>query len=278
MLNNQAAKNFLQAGVLGAALVLPVCNGFAADLNNGAPPDRSDPVNQRVDKAWEFTFAPYFVGANIVGTSQVGRLPATDVDVNAQNILENLHFGAMFRSEVMYRQKAGVLVDVAYMKLGAATDILRTGGRARVGVSQLILETMATYRAYSTERSYVDVLAGSRYWDIGLDLNVTGSIIGNATIDRGDSWIDPVIGLRGAYALNDKWSVLGRADVGGFGVGSDFSWNVQAGTAYSLNDTWSLHLQYKALSVDYDNGKTGTPSFEYDTLTHGPLVGISATF
>lgn len=72
----------------------------------------------------------------------------------------------------------------------------------------------------------MDVLVGSWYWDIGLDLNVIGFIIGNVIIDCGDNWIDFVVGLCGVYVLNDKWLILGCVDVGGFGVGFDFFWNV----------------------------------------------------
>jgi len=218
------------------------------------------------------------VAANIVGTSQVGRLPRTDLDVSTGDIIENLHFGGMIHTEAMYRQTLGAIVDVSYMKLGAATDIIRTGGRARVGVKQLIAEAMITYRAFKHERSYVDLIAGGRYWDVTLDLNVTGSVVGSFTTERGDSWWDPVIGVRGFHRINDRWSANLRADIGGFGLGSDFSWNVQGGVGYHFNDTWSAVLNYKALSVDYDNDRSGTGSFEYDAVTHGPVIGVVARF
>jgi len=78
--------------------------------------------------------------------------------------------------------------------------------------------------------------------------------------------------------FNDKWSANARGDIGGFGAASDFTWNVQGGIGYHFNKTWSAHMQYKALSVDYDNDKTGTNSFAYDTITHGPLLGVVARF
>jgi hypothetical protein len=264
-------------GALVLAAGHAVTGVLAADLSTD-PVATPPPVNERIDRTWEFLIAPYFVGANITGTSQVGRLPATDIDVGTSDILENLRFGAMMRAEALYQQKFGAMVDVAYMNLGTATDTPLSGGRVRVGGSQLILETMLFYRAYKTTQSSIDIYAGGRYWDISLDLDATGTISGNFDINRGDNWLDPVIGVRAFHKFNDKWSVSGRGDVGGFGAGSDFSWNAQAGVGYHFNKTWSAHLQYKALSVDYDNNKSGTTRFAYDAITHGPLIGIAARF
>ncbi|MEM9633338.1 MAG: hypothetical protein AAGA50_18550 [Pseudomonadota bacterium] len=254
-----------------------VSEAVAADLSTG-PVQVQEPINERVDRAWEFLVAPYFVGANITGTSQVGRLPATDVDIGTGDILENLRFGAMLRTEALYRQKFGAMLDVAYMNLATANDTPLTGGRVRIGGDQLILEGMLFYRAYNSPHTSVDVYAGGRYWDISLNLDATGTIAGNFDITRGDDWLDPVIGLRAMHMFNDKWSVNGRGDIGGFGVGSDFTWNVQGGVGYHFNKVWSAHFQYKALSVDYDNEKSGTSRFAYDTITHGPLIGIAARF
>ncbi|WP_395175635.1 hypothetical protein [Roseibium alexandrii] len=250
---------------------------LAADLPQ-APASEPVAVNERVNKTWEFVLAPYFVGANITGTSQVGRLPSTDIDIGTSDILSNLRFGFMGRAEALYQQKFGAMLDVAYMNLANSNDALLPGGRIRVSGDQLIVEGFLFYRAYNTSKSSIDLYAGGRYWDINLNLNRTGTVAGNFDISRGADWIDPVIGVRGMHQINDKWSVNGRGDIGGFGAASDFTWNVQAGIGYHFNQIWSTHLQYKALGVDYSNGKSGIDSFAYDTVTHGPLLGVVARF
>lgn len=255
---------------------LPFSTSYAADL----PQPATEPyqVNERVNRAWEFMIAPYFVAANITGTSQVGRLPNTDIDISTSDILENLKFGAMIRAEALYQQKFGAMIDVAYMGLGSSADVFAGRGRISVGVDQTIVEGMLFYRVYNSPQTSVDLYAGGRYWDINLDLNAQGTFVGNFDISRGDDWIDPVVGIRAFHMFNDKWSANARGDIGGFGVASDFTWNVQGGVGYHFNKTWSAHMQYKALSVDYDNDKTGTDSFGYDTITHGPLLGVVARF
>jgi hypothetical protein len=270
--------NLLKSALLaGASVLLFPDSSLAADPPKELAPFIG-PVNKRVAKTWEFIIAPYLVAANITGTSQIGRLPATDIDVGTSDILSNLRFGFMGRAEAIYQQRFGAMVDVAYMNLANSTDALLPGGRIRVGGDQLIVEGMLFYRAYSTPQSYIDLIAGARYWDIKLDFNRTGTVAGNFDISRGADWIDPVIGVRGFHMVNDKWSVSGRGDIGGFEAASDFTWNVQAGIGYHFNQIWSTHLQYKALGVDYSNGKSGIDSFAYDTVTHGPLLGVVARF
>jgi len=70
-------------------------------------------------------------------------------------------------------------------------------------------------------------------------------------------------------------------DVGGFGVGSKFSWQALAALNYDFcvrtNVTWSGMLGYKALFVDYSKG-SGLTQYEYDMTMHGPIIGVTARF
>ena len=69
-----------------------------------------------------------------------------------------------------------------------------------------------------------------------------------------------------------------RGDVGGFGVGSKFSWQAVGGYSfdYAVQNgiTYSGLIGYKALYVDYAQGQ-GRKRYEFDMLQHGPVVGIS---
>ncbi|WP_417668724.1 hypothetical protein [Roseibium sp.] len=229
-------------------------------------------------KDWSFIVAPYLLAPTITGSSRVGRLPATDIDVSPGTIFSNLHLGGMLHLEALYQDRFGAVFDVAYMSLGAATDTPLTGGRVRSKVDQVVLEGFLSYRAFNIPTTKIDLYTGGRYWDISIDLDATGTIAGNFDITRGDRWIDPVIGARLTHNFTEDLSGRLRGDIGGFGAGSDFTWSAVAGLDYSLSDTWSAHVMYKALGVDFDNGKSGTQGFGYDTITHGPLLGLSARF
>ncbi len=44
-------------------------------------------------------------------------------------------------------------------------------------------------------------------------------------LDVSKNWIDPLIGGRYLWRFADGWNIIARGDIGGFGVGSDFSWH-----------------------------------------------------
>jgi hypothetical protein len=94
-------------------------------------------------------------------------------------------------------------------------------------------------------------------------------------------WVDPLVGARVRHRLAPGQELTLRADIGGFGAGSQFSWNAIA--AYNceiaVRDgiTYSLLLGYRALSVDYEQG-SGRTKYEYDVLQHGPITGLTMKF
>ena len=77
------------------------------------------------------------------------------------------------------------------------------------------------------------------------------------------SWVDPLVGLRLRHQFAPGWNFVVSGDVGGFDVGSKFSWQVLAAFDYEIcrsrTVTWSAMLGYKALSVDYSQGSGLTP-------------------
>ncbi len=95
----------------------------------------------------------------------------------------------------------------------------------------------------------------------------------NQRISRSDDWVDPYVGLRGRYNLTPKVYLNGRADIGGFGVGSDLTWQASGGLGWQFATNKYLELNYRALSMDYeDNG------FSYDMVTRGAELVVGVNF
>ena len=90
-------------------------------------------------------------------------------------------------------------------------------------------------------------------------------------------WVDPFIGARLQQAVAPGQSILVRGDVGGFGAGSDFTWQAMATFNMELCVTNGHqidgYLGYRALGVDYSEG-----AYEYDTVQHGPVMGLTMKF
>ncbi len=123
----------------------------------------------------------------------------------------------------------------------------------------------------------LEALAGARYTYLRarLDAAFTGPL-GNtvkATADGTRDWVDPILGGRFSWRPADGWLLGLRTDFGGFTVGADFTWNVEATVAYKLAEWLYVDAGYRALYADYEQG-----SFKYDVWTHGPWMGIGVKF
>jgi hypothetical protein len=95
------------------------------------------------------------------------------------------------------------------------------------------------------------------------------------------SWVDPVIGARLRHNFAPGLNLVVSGDVGGFDVGSKFSWQALAALDYEFyktkNVSWSGVIGYKALNVDYSQG-SGLTHYEYDMTMYGPIFALSARF
>jgi hypothetical protein len=84
---------------------------------------------------------------------------------------------------------------------------------------------------------------------------------------------DPIIAARTNIRLNDRWSVIGYADVGGFGAGSDLTSQLMATINWQARDRLFLSAGYRHLYVDYDDDGRG-----FEGSFSGPILGLSLQF
>lgn len=93
------------------------------------------------------------------------------------------------------------------------------------------------------------------------------------SVSRTDDWWDPFVGLKARYYLSKPVYLTARADIGGFGVGADLSWQVNAGIGFHLTRSIFSEITYRAYDVDYNHG-----GLDYDVFTHGVEVTTGITF
>jgi len=72
-----------------------------------------------------------------------------------------------------------------------------------------------------------------------------------------------------------------RGDVGGFGVGSEFSWQAIATYNSPLGEIHGIpvdgYVGFRALAADYSQG-SGKTKFEWDNVIYGPVIGATMRF
>lgn len=92
----------------------------------------------------------------------------------------------------------------------------------------------------------------------------------NADVKEDREWVDPYVGLRGRLNLTERTYVGGRADIGGFGIGSDLTWQIFGGVGFRPTPNVELEAGWRYLAVDYDND-----GFVYDVAYSGATVGMT---
>lgn len=86
-------------------------------------------------------------------------------------------------------------------------------------------------------------------------------------------WIDPFIGFRGQWNLTDEIYLAGRGDIGGFGVGSELTWQASAALGWQMNEAWSAEAGYRYLAPDFEDG-----ALTYEVASNGFFISLGYTF
>jgi opacity protein-like surface antigen len=92
-----------------------------------------------------------------------------------------------------------------------------------------------------------------------------------------ESWVDPVVGLLGTFPITEKWEWDLRADIGGFGVGSDFAWQAMGTLRWKLRQNLDVVASYRYMEVDFEqSGNSGL--LVYDMTNSGFGLGMTFRF
>jgi hypothetical protein len=228
---------------------------------------------------WSFTVAPYFWAAGLNGEVGAGDRQA-DIDVSFSEIRENLKFGAMMLAEARNGRygaffaplfvRLGDDVDAEPFDLDATSDVAVVGAGAFYRIAEW---TLGPAGNGSSRKAWIEPLAGARYTYVRAELNIDGPVGSNPNLDEHQDWIDPIIGTSFGVELSERWALMVEGDVGGFGVGSDFTWNALGLVSYRASMSGipvRISGGYRALSWDYDDN-----DFKWDVTMHGPVLGIS---
>lgn len=222
-------------------------------------------------KNWHYLGEIYLMFPNMSGETAIGDLPPVSVDADVDDIFGSLEMGAMFYLEAT-NDDWSITSDFIYMKLGQDLEprTIVTGGGLEM--KQYAWEIAGFKRIMPG----LDAGLAARYnqLDVALDIE---TLINTREGSGSESWIDPVIILRSNHVFNEKWLTQVRADAGGFGVGSDFSWQLQANVGYRFSDLIQTSLGYRYISIDYDQGN-GEDRFLYDMDTYGFVARVGFNF
>ena len=147
--------------------------------------------------------------------------------------------------------------------------------RLEVDFEYVITEFAIAWRAGGSNTGF-EPFVGGRY------TSLQASIISQSPTPLGlngrKDWFDPIVGARFTANFTRKLLAVLRADVGGFGVGSDLTWGVTAGLGFRLTDSLVLTGAYRLLDVDYEFTTDRGSEFLYNAQQAGVIWGLAILF
>lgn len=219
-------------------------------------------------KKWHYLGEVYMMFPNMNGETGVRELPTVAVDATVGDILGHLKMGGMFYLEAT-NDDWSISSDFLYMDLeqNAVPTTLITSGK--VSMQQTAWELAGLKRV----QPWLDLGLGTRLVNLqaGIDLQTVIDGSRSASIDQ--TWVDPIIIARTQGLFTEKIYWQFRGDFGGFGVGSDFTWQAQANIGYRFSKLFQTSIGYRYIGIDYDNGE-GSDRFVYDVDTFGAVLRL----
>ncbi len=259
---------------------------------------------------WEFRFTPYAWAASINGDI-TARGRTADVNADFLEIVDRSNSLLAWRSLFEARKgRFALFTDLLWADLGfpGRFDItknprggvtLDVKGQAQLDYKETIVQSGVAYEVARWESApgsftALDLMGSARYWNMEVDLSL--GLTGTLKVDLQEldlqlqrsrrvaiaksgslEWVDPVVGARIRHRLVPGREITLVGDVGGFGAGSEFSWQAVATYGFDVNSFGTpLHMVmgYRALAVDYrESGRYGTNAV--DTVLHGPVLGVT---
>jgi hypothetical protein len=196
----------------------------------------------------------YIVGIGIDGEATVGPLTA-DIDVSASEVFESLEFGAMGS----YRWDSdpwAFQVDLIYASLAGDKSGSQGFLRSTLDLDQAMIEADMGYQL----GEHFELMVGARYWDFEAEIALFGSGGVVQRSEGAESWVDPLIGLRVVAPISESWTFIARGDVGGFGVGSDFTPRPFCTGVWANNSAWSSAIEFSISSSKMAAARKGSIS------------------
>jgi hypothetical protein len=237
---------------------------------------------------WQFRASAYAFLPEISGQMRAPVPGGGDVDVDADDLLDNLKFAAMGSFEAQ-KGRWGLFTDLIYMNVGDSISNSSALGHgtvplppqvsadATLDVKATVFTLAANYRAYASNTDTFDVFGGARMLDAEGDLqwqfnSPAGPVPppqGSGRIKESRNGWDGIVGIKGRHRFdaNSRWFVPYYVDAG---TGeSDLTWQAMAGIGYAA-DWGDVSLVWRHLDYDFGEGRM------IDNLQFsGPALGVA---
>ncbi|MEM7317608.1 MAG: hypothetical protein AAF408_01155 [Pseudomonadota bacterium] len=213
---------------------------------------------------WEYRVVPYVWDP----TLEVGFALGQNIPVGSDTSIFNILDGMFLIAGDARNGPWTISGEFNYLNLSDNFATGNTGIAASWDMEGIMASLGGAYALSDQNGTRVEVLAGLRGWDLN-----PSTTVARRTVSANANWIDPLIGGRISRKINDRLSVSGMANVGGFGWGSKFQWEALAELNWVHSDRIDFIGGYRHLTVEFE--ELGT---DVDLTLTGPYVAVAFKF
>jgi hypothetical protein len=197
-------------------------------------------AEEESESGWEWRLAPLYLWAiQLDGTTSIGPITAP-ININLGDVFSDVEGVFTANFEGVHNNRWGFIVDFTWV------DISSNQGMATLDFEYIQGEVDGSYRFPMGDQT-IDFLVGARYYSQDFKLTPTPVAVS-------EDWVDPIVGGRWTVPLSEKVTLITRGDIGGFGAGSDLTWQALALVDWQPWKHASILAGIRALYVDYETG------------------------
>ena len=211
---------------------------------------------------WSFSVTPYVWWSGLNGDARVGGGPVVELDSDSSDF--------DFVPMLTFRGTSGTwgfLTDLAFTPGSVTGRVLDNA--FIVDVDNFIGTALVTYDVTPAGGSEVFVAGGLRILDASASIP---SFDGEPASEGGKTWVDPVFGLGAKYGTSVLFNLYG--DLGGFGISSDFTYQLYGTVGYAFTRVVSARAGYRLVR----NNSQDSGEFLYEVTQGGFLLGVTFVF
>ncbi len=227
---------------------------------------------------WHVEWVPFYLWFSGLSGNVGAAGYIAPVSVSFSQVIKELNIGYMTDLDVR-RKRIGLFTDLIFMSLSSDQKTTPIGPQPTyvgftANAKELIVDPELYVRLVDSDRGSIDATGGGRFWDLNNSLNLYPPNNGNViSAGQTQKWVDPVLGARFRYNANKGIFFALKGDAGGFGVGSQLTYQIYAGMGKEFKQRYAVMLGYRYLFVDYKNS-----GFLYDVHMSGLLAGFKIRF
>lgn len=219
--------------------------------------------------AWRFTITPYAMIPTLSGNIKTSG--GGNIDLPTGNAESDWDFSVPLALD-LGKGRWGVGLEFFYLGYSGEAgldDGAIIDQNLNFDVTLTHTKAFAYYRALENEKHVLDFYAGANVITLKFETEFSGLF--NGSSDSSNTWVDPVIGFRYHYNINDKWQIFSRGELGA--GDSSITWDAMLGIDYILSDHWAFGAGYRSMGLDFSSSEG-----DYDIQLNGPLISASYTF